>query len=672
MWLNSGSWAQSLLSRFIPSGFTGDQPTQVIRYDLNDNSSSVDREDVALLGDVILDEGTSVDPEPTDGVDDKELPNEHINGCHSPTLQERQVLLNLSNAKRSTRPTSLTAPRTRHKDSPSGNDTLNSDKTLPKKRHRIVQEYHSSHVSQQTYDHNQNILVQDNILKVTRSQESINEDLESGYFSLQGTPKHSTVPDNSQKTPITSCNPNGVSSQICYRRYLTSKRVTRTIRVEKDNQRRHSSDQGFAFLTPESKAKILSIRQKWEKITSPESTQNRSLHFSRDRHPNSREFSSLRKSPSAESLSSCQRVSYLSSARPLRVSVSKLDSDRTRDQGSYTSTESHHKQHETKPKMAAVANFSKLKNKYLLPEETISFLEQNNNVLGKKSTVAERRALYEQQTELYGKRVEFDGIYKHFIAPSIKCKEGLPVDVIRPTKLPQVPTIVIYFHGGDLSTGSRKTSEDFCRYLAKSARCIVVNAEYRLGPDIKLPMQIDDAKCVVRWVKMNRGLLGAVLESKIGVAGDSFGGLIAASVVPEVDSLDFQILICPVLDLRLDQSQPSVTEFENGPCFSKSDIEKVIEQSLPNSEDRFKPLASPLLQSNFNRHPTTFLLIAQIDPFRDAVYEYKQKLVEAEIDVTSYLVKGSVHSFFRLSGHFKSLCEESYQQITDFLHRLVM
>ncbi|XP_050405298.1 esterase LipI isoform X2 [Patella vulgata] len=322
--------------------------------------------------------------------------------------------------------------------------------------------------------------------------------------------------------------------------------------------------------------------------------------------------------------------------------------------------------------MDAVTNFSKLKNKYSLPEETISFLEQNNNVLGKKSTVAERRVLYEQQTELYGKRVEFDGIYKQFIAPSIKCKEGLPVDIIRPKKLPQVPTIVIYFHGGDLSTGSRRTSEDFCKYLAKSARCIVVNAEYRLGPDIKLPMQIDDAKCVVRWVKMNRGLLGAVLESKIGVAGDSFGGLIAASVVPEVDSLDFQILICPVLDLRLDQSQPSVAEFENGPCFSKSDIEKVIEQSLPNSADRFKPLASPLLQSNFNRHPTTFLLIAQIDPFRDAVYEYKQKLVEAEIDVTSYLVKGSVHSFFRLSGHFKSLCEESYQQITDFLHRLVM
>ena len=42
----------------------------------------------------------------------------------------------------------------------------------------------------------------------------------------------------------------------------------------------------------------------------------------------------------------------------------------------------------------------------------------------------------------------------------------------------------------------------------REAPCVVVNVEYRLAPEHKYPADHDDAKCVVRWVAMNKSLVG--------------------------------------------------------------------------------------------------------------------------------------------------------------------
>ena len=37
---------------------------------------------------------------------------------------------------------------------------------------------------------------------------------------------------------------------------------------------------------------------------------------------------------------------------------------------------------------------------------------------------------------------------------------------------------------------------------------MVVNVEYRLAPEHKFPAAMDDARCVLRWVLMNKPLVG--------------------------------------------------------------------------------------------------------------------------------------------------------------------
>ena len=48
-------------------------------------------------------------------------------------------------------------------------------------------------------------------------------------------------------------------------------------------------------------------------------------------------------------------------------------------------------------------------------------------------------------------------------------------------------------------------------YYFREAPCVVVNVEYRLAPEHKYPANHDDAKCVVRWVAMNKSLVGEYL-----------------------------------------------------------------------------------------------------------------------------------------------------------------
>ena len=48
-------------------------------------------------------------------------------------------------------------------------------------------------------------------------------------------------------------------------------------------------------------------------------------------------------------------------------------------------------------------------------------------------------------------------------------------------------------------------------YNFREAPCVVVNVEYRLAPEHKYPANHDDAKCVVRWVAMNKSLVGEYL-----------------------------------------------------------------------------------------------------------------------------------------------------------------
>lgn len=70
---------------------------------------------------------------------------------------------------------------------------------------------------------------------------------------------------------------------------------------------------------------------------------------------------------------------------------------------------------------------------------------------------------------------------------------------------------------------------------------MVVNVEYRLAPEHKYPACYLDAQAVVQWCISHKESLANNQDCKIGVAGDSAGGNIAASVSHMVKGIDYQV-----------------------------------------------------------------------------------------------------------------------------------
>ncbi|PVD26539.1 hypothetical protein C0Q70_14216 [Pomacea canaliculata] len=311
-----------------------------------------------------------------------------------------------------------------------------------------------------------------------------------------------------------------------------------------------------------------------------------------------------------------------------------------------------------------------LKAKYKLNQESETYLQQRLEKTGKLldtgATVEEARHAHEEVTLKYAGDFDFEGDVKEFFVPSPSVKDGIPIDVLKPLLVNRRPNILIYFHDGAMVFGSRKTSSIICKILAIEARCIVINVEYRLAPEFKFPACYDDAKCVVRWVMMNKALIGAGNESKVGVAGSGAGGNIAATVAHEVPGIAYQVLIYPFVDFRF--GQPSVEEFHVG-LKSQEHLTWCTEQFLNTAEEVTNPRVSPLLQPNFTKLPPTLIIVAEIDSLRDACYEYKKKVKEAGISVESMLCKGTVHGFFSQPGHFKETNRRAREKIINFMKK---
>ncbi|XP_041353776.1 carboxylic ester hydrolase LipN-like [Gigantopelta aegis] len=316
--------------------------------------------------------------------------------------------------------------------------------------------------------------------------------------------------------------------------------------------------------------------------------------------------------------------------------------------------------------------YEELRKKYKLHEETESFFQICLESVGWNNptcdtTVIDSRRIFDEKTEKFAGDVTFEGTVKEYIVPSAACEGGIPVDVLIPKNCGARPSILVHFHGGGYVMGSRMTDSSFCKLLASEALCVVVNVEYRLAPEHKFPAAVDDARCVLRWVLMNKPLVGGMNESKVGVCGSSSGGGLAAVVSSEIPGISYQILINPWLDIT--NGQPTCYEFETAPYCCKRSLDWLSEEYIRDPSDKENPRASPLLRKNIGSQPPTLFLIAELDPLRDQAYEYKKKLKEAGGVAESMLAKGAVHAYMTYPGHFKELGIRGRDRIMTFIKK---
>ena len=97
--------------------------------------------------------------------------------------------------------------------------------------------------------------------------------------------------------------------------------------------------------------------------------------------------------------------------------------------------------------------------------------------------------------------------------------------------------------------------------LANSTSTVWLSVEYRLSPEHKYPVGLNDCKYVLDHVYNNKFEFSSS-DAKIGLSGDSSGGHYAALIANEFSSiLDYQILIYPCIQLAEQyESQKELTK----------------------------------------------------------------------------------------------------------------
>ena len=112
------------------------------------------------------------------------------------------------------------------------------------------------------------------------------------------------------------------------------------------------------------------------------------------------------------------------------------------------------------------------------------------------------------------------------------------------------PTVV-FFHGGGWVAGDLETHDRQARLLAIETGAVVISVDYRRPPETRFPGAFEDCFTAVRDVIARIAEFGDDV-SRIGVAGDSAGGNLAAAVAIACRDtgikLAGQMLVYPVID----------------------------------------------------------------------------------------------------------------------------
>lgn len=262
--------------------------------------------------------------------------------------------------------------------------------------------------------------------------------------------------------------------------------------------------------------------------------------------------------------------------------------------------------------------------------------------------VAKEAAFYHGITAPYSVDSQLDKHYEAFVS----CDGAkIPIKVYLPkqTEAAKVPALV-FIHGGGYMTCSVETHDFVPSYLAAKANIAAFSVEYRLAPEYKHPVGLEDCYSAIKWVAENANRFG-VDPARISVGGDSSGGAYSAALALMARDrgefkLDKQVLIYPVTDLAGAVKKHSAEVY--APVGAGDDSKKAVSIAdvlLAPGTDPKDSLVSPLLADDLRDLPKALFIEAECDALLDDGLMYAKRLQDAGNQVEYHIYKGMPHAF---------------------------
>ncbi len=226
---------------------------------------------------------------------------------------------------------------------------------------------------------------------------------------------------------------------------------------------------------------------------------------------------------------------------------------------------------------------------------------------------------------------------------------------------------IVYLHGGGWTMGSIDGCDAVCRRLANSTLSTVISVEYRLAPEHKYPVPLDDCYDVVVWWVAQQGS-----GAPIAVAGDSAGANLAMALCLRARNYNgpriaAQLLAYPVFgDPR---RYESYIEYADGPILSSADIDWFLRNYINEDSDLDNEEVLPSRARTLRGLPPAIVVTAAVDPLRGSAEAAVAALDEAGVRAQLLRVEGTVHSFFTEVGTLRS-ADRAVDAVAEFAREI--
>ena len=264
----------------------------------------------------------------------------------------------------------------------------------------------------------------------------------------------------------------------------------------------------------------------------------------------------------------------------------------------------------------------------------------------------------------------YNGTYEVPVRLYFPSEEAMSGEPVEGEKYP----VLLFFHGGGWVTESVENYDRVCSRMAQSTGHIVMSVEYRLAPEYRFPVPLEDCYAAAKALYTGHLVLPADPDRNT-IIGDSAGGNLAAAVCLKArDTGDFapkkQILIYPAVSNCYTKKSPYKSVQENGQDYlltavKMEDYLKLYESS---TEDRQNPYFAPILAKDLSHMPETLILTAEFDPLRDEGEEYGKRLKKANNYVEIHRIPDALHGYFALGIRFLHV-QESFEIMNCFLNK---
>ncbi len=212
--------------------------------------------------------------------------------------------------------------------------------------------------------------------------------------------------------------------------------------------------------------------------------------------------------------------------------------------------------------------------------------------------------------------------------------------------------VLLWIHGGGWVTGDLDFTDGQARHLCAGAGCLVVSVGYRLAPEAKFPLPLEECYAAAQWVARNGASLGGD-PSRLAVGGDSAGGNLAAALALMARDrggppIAFQLLVYPVTEANFETR--SYRDNATGYMLTREGMRHYWRLYVRDDADYEDPYAAPMKAKDLAGLPPALVITAEYDPLRDDGESYARRLKEAGVPVTCTCYEGMIHGFFGRSA----------------------